>query len=54
MKNAVEAGAMNVHNVLHNGTGMLNKDKLYTEAKKMTNKKKERLPLWRMQWRQAP
>ena len=38
----MEAGAMNVHNVLHNGTGMLNKNKLSTEAEKITKKERER------------
>ena len=50
VKNAVEAGAMNVHNVLHNGTGMLNKDKLSTD----TNKGKERERQHRTRWRQTP
>ena len=42
VKNAVEAGAMNVHNVLHNGTGMLNKGKRSTDAR---NLQIERQPL---------
>ena len=45
MKNAVEAGAMNVHNVLHNGTGILNKDKLSIDTKKLAKKEREGQPL---------